>query len=70
MRQIQNLSKNFSTEFISQIYELIFSCADEKGFDELCEERREILSLMKNFPSNIESVVAICLPSPKTTRIF
>ena len=37
-------------EFINQIYELIFSCADEKSFDELCEERREILSLMKIFP--------------------
>ena len=37
-------------EFITQIYELIFSCVDEKFFDEHCEERREILSLMKIFP--------------------
>lgn len=37
-------------EFVAQIYELIFSCADEKGFDELCKERREILSLMKILP--------------------
>lgn len=37
-------------EFVIQIYELIFSCADEKIFDELCEERREILSLMKILP--------------------
>ena len=36
--------------FITQIYELIFSFADEKSFDELCEERREILSLMKILP--------------------
>ena len=33
-------------EFVTQIYELIFSCADEKFF----EERREILSLMKILP--------------------
>lgn len=33
-------------EFIAQIYELIFSCADEKSLD----ERREILSLMKVLP--------------------
>ena len=37
-------------EFVAQIYELIFSCADEKFFDELCDERREILSLMKILP--------------------
>ena len=37
-------------EFVTQIYELIFSCADKKSFDEICEERREILSLMKIFP--------------------
>ena len=37
-------------EFITQIYELIFSCADEKIFNELCNERREILSLMKILP--------------------
>lgn len=37
-------------EFIAQIYELIFSCADEKSFDELCRERRIILSLMKCLP--------------------
>ncbi len=37
-------------EFVTKIYELIFSCADEKSFDELCKERQEILSLMKIFP--------------------
>lgn len=37
-------------EFAAQIYELIFSCANEKNFDELCNERREILSLMKILP--------------------
>lgn len=37
-------------EFITQIYELIFSFADEKIFDELCNERWEILSLMKVLP--------------------
>ncbi len=40
-----------STEnFIAQIYELIFSFAEEKFFDDLCDERREILSLMKILP--------------------
>lgn len=43
-------ASNSLEEFITQIYELIFSCADEKGFDELCEERQEILSLMKILP--------------------
>lgn len=43
-------ASNSPEEFVTQIYELIFSCADEKGFDELCEERREILSLMKVLP--------------------
>ncbi len=37
-------------EFITKIYELIFSLADEKIFDEFCNERREILSLMKILP--------------------
>ncbi|MBR0261274.1 MAG: BREX-4 system phosphatase PglZ [Selenomonadaceae bacterium] len=37
-------------EFVTQIYELIFSCADEKSFDELCNERQEILLLMKVLP--------------------
>lgn len=37
-------------EFATKIYGLIFSCADEKFFDELCKERREILSLMKILP--------------------
>ena len=37
-------------EFVVQIYELIFSFADEKFFDELCNERREVLSLMKILP--------------------
>lgn len=39
-----------SEEFVTKIYELIFSFADEKNFDKICEERREILSLMKIFP--------------------
>ena len=43
-------ASNSPEEFVTQIYELIFSCADEKGFDELCEERQEILSLMKILP--------------------
>lgn len=43
-------ASNSPQEFVTQIYELIFSCADEKNFDELCEERREILLLMKIFP--------------------
>lgn len=34
-------------EFVEQLYEKIFSCAEEKFF----EERREILSLMKTLPS-------------------
>lgn len=38
-------------EFVAQIYEQIFSCADDKAFDELCKERRAILSLMKALPS-------------------
>ena len=38
-------------EFVAQIYELIFSCAAEKNFDELCDERREILLLMKILPT-------------------
>lgn len=37
---------NSPEEFVTQIYELIFSCDDEKFFD----ERREILLLMKTFP--------------------
>ncbi|MBR3051101.1 MAG: BREX-4 system phosphatase PglZ [Selenomonadaceae bacterium] len=37
---------NSPEEFVTQIYKLIFSCDDEKFFD----ERREILSLMKTFP--------------------
>ena len=37
-------------EFIIQIYELIFSCANEKVFDNFCDERREILSLIKTIP--------------------
>ena len=37
---------NSPEEFVAQIYELIFSCYDEKFF----EERREILLLMKIFP--------------------
>lgn len=43
-------ASNSLEEFVTQIYALIFSCADEKGFDELCEERQEILSLMKILP--------------------
>ena len=43
-------ASNSPKEFITQIYELIFSCADEKGFEKLCEERQEILSLMKILP--------------------
>ena len=40
-----------STEdFIAQLYGLIFSFADEKIFDDFCDERREILSLMKILP--------------------
>lgn len=37
-------------EFVAKIYEMIFSCTEEKFFDELCAERREILSLMKVLP--------------------
>ncbi|MCR5833602.1 MAG: BREX-4 system phosphatase PglZ [Selenomonadaceae bacterium] len=37
-------------EFMNQIYEMIFSCVDEKNFNSLCDERREILSLTKTFP--------------------
>ena len=37
-------------EFVSQIYELIFSCTGEEAFDALYNERREILSLMKVLP--------------------
>lgn len=37
-------------EFVTQIYELIFSFANEKFFDEFCNERREVLSLMKILP--------------------
>lgn len=37
-------------EFAEKIYELILSCGDEKIFDELCNERRELLSLMKILP--------------------
>ena len=37
-------------EFVVQIYELIFSFAKEKFFDEFCNERREVLSLMKVLP--------------------
>lgn len=38
-------------DFSAHIYELIFSLTDEKNFDELCEERRELLTLMKILPS-------------------
>ena len=38
-------------EFAEQLYEQIFSCADKKNFDELCRERREILSTAKLRPS-------------------
>lgn len=38
-------------DFVDKIYNLIFSYADEKFFDSLCEERRELLSLMKIFPN-------------------
>ena len=38
-------------EFVAQIYEKIFSYAEETVFDEFCDERREILSLMKIMPS-------------------
>lgn len=37
-------------EFVTKIYELIFSFSDEKNFDALCNERQEILSLMKVLP--------------------
>ena len=37
-------------EFVAQIYGMIFSFAEEKFFDNLCDERREILSLMKILP--------------------
>ena len=43
-------ASNSPEEFVIRIYELIFSFANEKFFDELCEERREILSLMKIIP--------------------
>ena len=39
-----------SEDFAAQIYEQIFVCAAEKNFDDLCDERREILSLMKMLP--------------------
>ena len=37
-------------DFAARVYDLIFACADEKSFDELCDERRELLSLMKVLP--------------------
>ena len=37
-------------DFAAQVYEQIFTCTDEKSFDDLCDERREILSLMKVLP--------------------
>lgn len=37
-------------EFSRQVYELILSCVGEKNFDELCRERRTVLSLMKILP--------------------
>lgn len=37
-------------DFAVQIYEQIFSCVGEENFDKLCDERREILSLIKTFP--------------------
>ena len=43
-------ASNSPEEFVAKIYERIFSCTDEKDFDELCNERREILSLMKILP--------------------
>ena len=47
--------------FAAQIYELIFSLTDKKDFDELCEERRELLMMMKILPSEkfIEQVKKI-----------
>lgn len=38
-------------DFAAQIYEKIFDCVKDKNFDELCDERREILALMKIQPS-------------------
>ena len=37
-------------EFAAQIYELIFTCAEEKKLDALCDERRELLTIMKVLP--------------------
>lgn len=37
-------------EFVTQIYEFIFACADDKQFEVFCNERREVLSLMKTLP--------------------
>ena len=43
--------KSFSPkEFVERLFGEIISCRDAKNFDELCAERREILSVMKILP--------------------
>ncbi|MBR0287435.1 MAG: hypothetical protein IJQ82_00495 [Selenomonadaceae bacterium] len=37
-------------EFVERLFDEIISCRNAKNFDELCDERREILSVMKILP--------------------